>query len=528
MTTSALERPAYVPDDVELTDEELAQLVDPDTVVRPVDYVYEAHPKQAIAHGSFADELLYGGAAGGGKSRFARAEAVAECLEVPGLAGIIFRRTFPDLARAGGVIPKLLEEVPRELGSYNAGDHRWTFHNGSTLELAHLGRDADVTKYQGAEYQLIVWEEATHFTAYQYDYLKSRLRASGRVAEELARLGRRPRVILTANPGGVGHAWVKARFIDPVPAGRKWRPAPTDDEPSPGTRLFIPAKVADNPSVDEGYVRRLDNLEDDLRRALRDGDWNVYQGQRFRAWRTAVHVIEPEELPLGLGGITRAVGVDYGLDAPFAALWGAKLADGLVVVYRELYKAGLTAGEQADAIAAAERPGERSAARRVPVALDPSTWARNPHVRSDPKPAGSTRVGKAGDGAEAPPTGSIADAYRQRFGADLVKAYNGRLDGVALVADKLRVRADGLPRLLVYSTCRNLIRTLPSLPRDQRRPEDVDTSAEDHAYDALRYLLAELERAPAGGSSTARATYDGSRRASAGDTVTAGLTRQGF
>jgi hypothetical protein len=309
-----------------------------------------------------------------------------------------------------------------------------------------------------------------------------------------------------------------------------WRPAPTDDEPDPGLRVFIPAKVSDNPSVDEGYARRLNNLEDDLRRALRDGDWDVYQGQRFRSFRRELHVIEPEELPIPLGGVIKAIGVDYGLDAPYAALWGAKLADGLVVVYREDYRPGLTPAEQADSILALEQPGERGPGRRIPVALDPSTWARNPHVKSPPpKGAGDVRIGRAGDPDE-PPPGSIAAAYAERFGGDLVKAHNPRLAGVALVADKLRVRDDGLPRLLIYSTCRNLVRTLPALPRSRRHPEDVDTTAEDHAYDALRYLLQELERAGGGSLEATRSEDDrsapqASRRPRA---VTSGIARAGF
>lgn len=225
----------------------------------------------------------------------------------------------------------------------------------------------------------------------------------------------------------------------------------------------------------------------------------MYAGQRFRSFRRDVHVIDPEDLPLSLGGITRAVGVDYGLDAPFAALWGALLADDLIVVYRELYQAGLTPAEQADAILAAEAPGERAHGRPIPVALDPSTWARNPHVKA-PKAPGSVVIDGTPDNV--PPPGSIADAYRQRFGSQLVKARNDRLEGVASVAGKLRVRPDGLPRILIYSTCRNLIRTLPALPRDPKRPEDVDTKAEDHAYDALRYLVAELDQhRPAGSGS---------------------------
>lgn len=460
------------------------------TDARRITIDYTPTPKQAEAHTTYADETLYGGAAGGGKSRFVRAEALAFALEVPGSATLILRRTFPDLARPGGMIPKLLEEVPRELGTYNATEHRWTLRNGSTIDLGYLASDTDVVNYQGAEFQLIIVDEATQQTEHRYRYLLSRLRASGRVKARMAELGYRPRAILTANPGGVGHAWVKSRFIDPAPAGQVWRPTPTADDPRPGSRVFIPARVEDNPHVDDGYVDQLDKLDTDTRRALKYGDWDVYAGQRFRDFRRDVHVIDPEDLPLSLGGIVRGVGVDYGLDAPYAALWGARLADGLIVVYREHYTAGLTPEEQALAILDLEAPGERVPGRPIPVALDPSTWARNPHHSAKAGP-GVTRIG---DTTDQPPPGSIAAKYREHLGQAVVKARNDRLAGVALVADKLRVRADGLPRLLVYSTCRNLIRTLPALPRDPKRPEDVDTKAEDHAYDALRYLVDLLEQ----------------------------------
>lgn len=454
-----------------------------------VDYVPE--PRQAEAHGTLVDELLYGGAAGGGKSRFARAEALAMGLQVAGSATLILRRTFKDLNRAGGMIQGLRMEVPRELGSYNGTEHVWTLRNGSTIELGYLASDADVANYQGAEYQLIIVDEVTQQTEFRYRYLLSRLRSSGDLARRMAAAGLRPRMIATGNPGGIGHGWVKGRFIDPAPPGVVWRPIPTLEDPDPGTRCFIPARVTDNSHIDDGYRRKLDSLPEDERRALRDGDWDVYSGQRFRHFRRDTHVIDPEELPIPLGGVVKAVGVDYGLDAPYAALWGARLADGLIVVYREDYRPGLTPLEQATAIRDLELPGERLPERPVPVALDPSTWARNPHHAKVPKGPGVTVVG---EDPEQPPPGSIAAAYRDVLGTQVVKAHNDRLAGVALISDKLRVRADGLPRLLIYSTCRNLIRTLPALPRDPKRPEDVDTKAEDHAYDALRYLVNELER----------------------------------
>lgn len=449
-------------------------------------YPYDPTERQAVAHGVVVDELLYGGAAGGGKSDMLLASAVTLALLVPGSASVIFRRTFADLSRS--LVPRMLERLPRGVARYNASAHTWTFRNGSRIELAHLQREADVLKYQGAEYQLVCFDELTQFTESQYTYLLSRLRAAGDVRDRLAALGIRPRALATANPGGPGHHWVKRRWIDPAPPGKVWKPPATLDDPRPGTRVFIPAKVTDNPHIDGSYMDRLNRLDETLRRALRDGDWDILEGARFSDWRRPIHVIDPDALPITYGGTVRARGVDYGLDAPFAALWGARLGDGLVVVYRELYRPGLTPREQAEAIRDAEPEEER--ARPAPLALDPSTWARSPHNAGKVKPVD-------GDG---PPPGSIAHTYRRVLGRHVVKARNDRRAGVALVADKLRVRDDGLPRLLIHSTCTNLIRTLPTLPRSTRNPEDVDTTAEDHAYDALRYLLMELEQA--GGPST--------------------------
>ena len=480
------------------------------TTISRVVYDYTPHDgPQVFAHGIHVDELLYGGAAGGGKSRWARAELVLACLRVPGLAAIIFRRTFPDLNRS--VVGPLLLEIPQALGRYNRSEHKWYFHNGSTLELGHLQTAKDLDKYQGAELQLICFEEATHFTKKQFDYLKSRLRAAGKVKDEMERLGLRPRMILTANPGGVGHHWVKKRFVDPAPLGGViFKSKPTRGVPNPPTRCYVPAKVTDNPSVDGGYIDKLDALPDNLRRALRDGDWNVLDGVRFTAWSNQVHVIEPSQLPVPHFGYPRAIGIDYGSSAPFAALWGAKMTDNLVVVYRELYKPGLTPRQQAELIRDSEMPDERMPDRPISMVLDPSMWAR---------PVNNPLAVASGD---APPPGSIADAYYQIFGSSVGKARNERVGGWALVDEQLRVRDDGLPRLLIHSTCVNLIRTLPALPRDKRNPDDVDTTAEDHAPDALRYLLQELIGKQGPGKFDAHA-WDAGRRASR--TVTGDLSK---
>jgi hypothetical protein len=446
---------------------------------KTVRYDYTPSPgPQTQAHHTFVDEMLYGGAAGGGKSRMSRAEAVLNCLRVPGFRAIIFRRTFPDLERS--VVEPLLQEIPRELGRYNSTKHLFRFFNGSILELGHLQRRDDLMKYQGAEYSLVIFEEATHFTYEMFDYMRSRLRAGGQVAIKMAEIGLRPRVILTANPGGIGHHWVKRNFVDPAPPGKIWRPRPTEDEPNPPTRCYVPARATDNPYLDKGYINRLNSLAPNTRAALRDGSWDVLDGVRFPDFSRNIHVIEPEKLPIPHVGYPRVIGVDYGSSAPFSAHWMALLPDGLVVVYRELYMKGLTPREQALAIRNAEAPDERMPGRPLPIVLDPSMWARSVN---NPLAVASGDV---------PPPGSIAHAYYEVFGSAVSKARNDRIGGWALLEDQMRVREDGLPRFLIYSTCTNLIRTLPAAPRDLRNPDDIDTKSDDHTLDSTRYGLMDL------------------------------------
>jgi hypothetical protein len=197
------------------------------------------------------------------------------------------------------------------------------------------------------------------------------------------------------------------------------------------------------------------------------------------------HVIDPEQLAVPLGGVPKVVAVDYGGTAPFCALWLARLAPRLVVVYRELYTAGLTPRQQALAILGAEAPGERDPGRPIPVYIDPSTYARGANLPAAP-PSGDPHT---------PPKGSIAWEYRAA-GLPVRRANNNRRAGIAAIQDALLYGPDGLPGLFVYSTCRNLIRTLPDLQRDEKDPEVYDTDGEDHAADTLRYGLLALGPPP--------------------------------
>ncbi len=456
-------------------------------------YPYQPHERQCAFHACTAEEVLYGGAAGGGKSDALLAAGVTLCLMVPGAKVILFRRTFPELEQE--IIPRMLSRL-QGVARYKSQDHVFLFPNGATFRLGYLERDQDVTRYQGPEYQLVLWDELTHFTRKQYTYMRSRLRMAGDVADQMRRHGWIPRMMAGTNPGGPGHGWVKAMFVDPSP-GRDYLflGGIEKGQSTKGLRVlaYIPAKATDNPHLDiVSYTRNLESLDPVLARALRDGDWDILDGVRWPQFRRGVHVIEPEQLPVALAGYPLAMGVDYGLSDPFAAYWGALLPDNLVVVYRELYKAGLTAEQQAQLIRDVEAQGERALDRPVPVALDPSCWNRQ-----------SEGVIKPVD-PDAPAEGSIAWFYRKHLGGSVVKARNDRVAGWQLFDHHLRVRDDGLPRLLIYSTCTNLIRTLPEQLRSTSNPEDINTHGEDHAVDALRYLLFKLvgglnERAAPGG-----------------------------
>lgn len=488
----------------------VAELVRPG---RPLDYPGEWPPesglfgpnaRQALAHrlAPQADEVLYGGARGGGKTDWGLAEGLHRALLVPGLPVVFFRRTYKELSGPGGAIPRLLTRLGgRGLARWNGTDRVWRFVNGSTFTLSYLETLSDVQGWLGLEIGFMIFDQVEQLDEETYVMVRTSLRATGDVAAALRAVGLRPSAIATANPGGVGHSWVKKRFIDPFPAGGQlFRAAPTEAEPRPLVRCFVPAKLDDNPALNEGdpnYRAILEALGTEDRKAQLEGDWNVYKGARFGDFRTAVHVRLPEQVQLPPPGTAaRAVGVDYGNESPFVALWGVRLADDLVLVYREVWRRGLSPAEQAALILASEdqegTQPERAHNAPLPVALDPACWAASPDQPL--RRTGGKVVRPSGA-----PVGSIAWHY-ERAGLPVERADNRRVEGASDVAGRLKVRSDGLPRLLILSTCTQLIETLPSLQRDPKRPEDVVKGSTDHWYDALRYLLGKLgyARNPAG------------------------------
>lgn len=441
-------------------------------------YPYTPSARQKVLHKCTSDEVLYGGAGGGGKTDAVLAAAVTLCLAVAGAKVLILRSTFAELE--GEIIPRLRDRLPDHIAQWRETKKTFTFrHNRSVIRLGQLEAKGDEYKYSGIEYQLIIWDELTRFDRNQYVFLRSRLRQGGKITAQMRRLGWTPRNIATTNPGGRGHSWVKEMFVDPsaVP-DREFLSA------DGLTRTYIPAKVSDNPYVDQAeYVKMLSSMDDAMKRALLDGDWDILEGVRFPQFRRAKHVIPAKGfLDLPLVDYPRAVGVDYGHSMPFAAVWGALLPDNLVIVYRELSEKNLTATQQAELIRDSEDEGERSPTRPLPIALDPSSWIR---------PANSN---DHGDDQWAP-EGSVAWYYQKVFGGAVTKARNDRINGWARIDELLWVRENGLPRILIMDSCPKLIRELPSQLRGKKNPEDLEATGGDHhadLSDALRYLVMQL------------------------------------
>ena len=447
---------------------------------------YKPSDVQLRAHSLQVDELLAGGAAGGGKSALLLGYGITHCLAIPGAKAIMFRRSLPELEAE--LEPRLLEWVPDTVGKYNSQKHVMTFHaTGSQLRLGYLEAAKDIYRYQGVQFTCLLFDELTQFDWESYTYLKSRLRASGAALEAMNRLGITPRVISTTNPGGKSHHEVKEYFVDVAP------PNTVYTDPETGlTRAYVPFKFTDNAYIDtEEYGKQLAGLPEDMRRKLMDGDWGVLDGTRFPQFRESVHVVRPEEFPIPVVGAVRVVGVDYGTRDPMAAVWAAKVGD-TIVVYRDHVEEGLAASQQAQRVLELETPEERMHSE-VTVALDPNGWARNPAFGGM----------KLGNGSDEAPLGSIAHYFREALGGRVVKAWNPRVQGWGILDELMIERETGmtdedgdpvkLPRILIYDTCRDVIKALQSAPRSKRNPEDVDTNWHmDHQLDALRYCVAEL------------------------------------
>ena len=391
-------------------------------------------------------DVLYGGAAGGGKS-YAMLVDPLRYAHRPAHRGLIIRRSMPELRE---LIDKSRELYPKAFPGckYKEVEKLWNFPSGAKIEFGFLERDADVYRYQGQAYSWIGFDEITHLpTEFAWNYLASRLRTTD---SEIV-----PYMRCTANPGGIGATWVKKRYIDPAPSYESF----TGHDGL--SRKFIPARLQDNPFLahDGRYEKMLQALPPTQRQQLLDGNWDVSEGAAFTEFVPQLHVITPFDIPINW---ERVKGIDYGYASESACIWGAvDPSDGTLIIYRELYQKGLLGTELASLITNMELEDPFS----VQGVLDTACWSRT--------------------GTTGPTIGETL----QRAGHKLRRADKNRIQGKIQIHEYLKVMQSGRPRIQILNTCPNLIRELQSIPLDKRNPEDVDTHAPDHAYDALRYLI---------------------------------------
>lgn len=393
--------------------------------------------KQKLFIDAECDEVLFGGAAGGGKSYGQMVDALLFALRYPGSRQLILRRTFSELDKS--LIRTSLALIPREIYTFNSSSHTGKFKNGSCLDFGYCAAENDVYQYQSAEYDVIRFDELTHFTRAQYIYLISRVRGANSYPKQIKS---------STNPGGIGHSWVKERFVDPNTPGESFIG-------SDGMRrIFIPSYLDDNKFLtecDPEYRSRLLALPEREKKALLFGDWNIFEGQYFTEFSTERHVIPPFEIPLGWRKYRT---VDYGLDR-LACLWIAVSPDGVSYVYREYCESNLP-------ISAASR----AICERTPEGEDIYATLAPPDLFSRTQESGRSKA-----------------LIFSEFGVNFTKTSNDRESGWLSLKELLC--AD---RLKIFSSCTEIIRTLPALTVDKIRPTDCSTEPHEitHAPDALR------------------------------------------
>lgn len=437
--------------------------------------IWVPQPRQAALMARFEDEALYGGAAGGGKSDAAIAEGMRQ-VDIPHYRGLILRKTFPQLTE---LIDRSMEIYKRAYpgARYNEQKHVWTFPSGAKIYFGSLQHTKDRLNYQGKRYDFIDFDELTQFRWEEYSYLFSRNRPNGP--------GTRCYMRAQANPGGIGHGWVKERFITAgKPMETIWekvriRFPDGHEDVRWRSRIFVPSSVFDNKILLENspeYLTRLASLPEQERNALLYGDWDTFSGQVFTEWRNDpehrqdrvnTHVIAPFKIP-ETWSIWR--GFDWGYSRPFSVGWYAVDHDGRLYRIREYY--GCTGapntgvrmepGQVAREIRRIEREDPNLRGRRIFGVADPAIF----------NDAGTESVG----------------ALMERERVAWSKGDNKRIDGKMQVHHRLSFDADGRPMLYIFDTCRHFIRTVPNLTYSDKDVEDVDTDGEDHIYDELRYV----------------------------------------
>lgn len=440
-------------------------------------------------------EALYGGAAGGGKSDCILAEALRQ-VKIPHYRALILRKTYPQLSELIDRSRDIYKPAfPR--ARYNDSKHHWTFQNGAKIIFGSMQHTKDRTNYQGKRYDLIIFDELTHFTWEEYSYMFSRNRPSGP--------GTRVYMRATTNPGGIGHSWVKERFITAAPPLTPIKSEMTIVGPDgqqikkKRTRIFVPASVFDNKKLlenDPNYIANLGMLPEAERNALLYGDWDSFSGQVFTEWKNNpqnyqnqkfTHVIDPFEIP-ATWRIYR--GFDFGYAKPFSVGWYALDHEGRFYRIQEWY--GCT-----------ETPntGVKITPQDIAIGIKEIE-------RSDPNLKGRTIIGIADPSIYDKSRGESVGEMMEKCGVYFNPADNTRLAGKMQMHYRFAFDSIGMPMLYIFKTCKHFIRTIPALVYDDTKVEDIDTDMEDHIYDECRYVMMEHPLNPRRNVLQQQPTYD--------------------
>lgn len=472
--------------------------------------------EQFLALPDTIDEALYGGAAGGGKTdALLMLPIVRGFYKEPRFKGIVFRRTFPELEH------EIIERSHfwyRDCGGvYNQDRKQWKFTSGAIMRFGHVEYESDCRKYDSDEYNYMAFDELTSFTFYIYNYLSStRLRSSSSRLPAIARAG--------TNPGNIGHAWVRDRFVEVKDSSGNLVPYGTllIDKVTGTKRIFIQSLLSDNPHItenDPNYSKKLMNLPEAERRAKLEGEWGTFEGQVFDEYRetrlahepeNAVHLVQPFQIPKWW---IRFLAVDWGYEAMTIALWGALSPQNRLYIYREY------SVKQAKAVHWATEIGQLSIGEEFKdVVLCRSAWQN----RGDELTISETFTKYSGITArqadndriagkllfqeylrwkEAPKTlardkteysQELASKILRNQGTDTYNAYMNSFEEKTIDGE--------IPKLQIFPDCKEFRKVIPLCIYDKKsnttnKPaEDVREFSGDDPYDAGRYLICAADR----------------------------------
>ena len=466
-------------------------------------------PLQRLAFETEANEIFYGGARGGGKSFLMRMASIIWACECPGIVIYLFRRTYPELWKnhmeGDRSYPWLLARMIAR-GACAIVGKEIRFWNGAKIFLNHLQHTKNVGRFQGQSMQVALFDELTQFTEASYLFILTSVRVGSWVPPPKYKdTNFFPRILCSGNPGGIGHDWVKRRFVDHKPfniVDSKKLPARDDGTKEGGKlRIFIPARAEDNPSLltnDPDYLYMLESMGNPaLVLAMREGNWDVAAGAMFAyVFRERRHVFRGEFTVPVDWDLWR--GADDGFGAPFACYWVTQNPDtGTFYVLREIYRKGMLPDEAAEQTLAIDHEILIYFGGLVDVETAPNDAPLDGEMDS----AAFSEVGASEKGPRAKQMNEMGTRWspvsKAKVGGIGFRVMRVQMMHQVLAPNKNEPKDKygvHLPGIKIHESCVHLIRTLPKLMINEKNPEDVDQASETHAFDAITYALTRKKR----------------------------------